>query len=144
MVFTLRLEKIRFLLKLLQMIHAFHNGMPARVIFDGDISEPFNLRCGVKHRCVMAPTLFAIYQSTLLGHAFPSQDRIALHTRNGRNLFHLAHLRAKMKTNTFLIHKVIFATDMAFCTHMSKLQKICNTFSASCNLLGLKINTKKR
>ena len=32
--------------KLPQMIHAFHDGMTTRDIFDLDISEPFNLRCG--------------------------------------------------------------------------------------------------
>ena len=44
-------EKIRCPLKLLQMIHAFHDGMTVRVIFDGDIMLAFNLRCGIRKNC---------------------------------------------------------------------------------------------
>ena len=107
-------------------------------------SEPYNLRCGVKQGCVMAPTLFSIYLSTLLCHAFPSPEGIALHTRHNRNLFSLACLRAKMKTDTGLICKLMFAKKVAFCTHsVLKLQETCNAFSASCNMFGLEISTKK-
>ena len=107
-------EKINCLLKLLQMIHAFHNGMTARVIFDGDISEPFNLRYVVKQGCVMGPTLFGVYLSTPLHHA-------------SGNLFNLAHLRAKVKTHTVLIHELMFANDMVFSHTVCLKCRVCNT-----------------
>ena len=133
------LEKIRYPLKLLQMINAFQAGMTAAVIFDGDISEPFNLRCGIKQWSVMSPTLLSIYQSNLLGHAFPSPDGIAHHARHYGNLFNLAHLWAKTKANTVLICDLIFANNVAFCTHsVPKFQEVCTAFSASRNLFGLK------
>ena len=75
------LEKIGCPPKLLQMIYAFHDWMTTRVIPDENISEPLNLGCGVKQGCVMTPILCGIYWSTLLYHAFPSPDGIALHTR---------------------------------------------------------------
>ena len=49
-----------------------------------------------------------------------------------------------MRTDTVLIHELMFAEDMAFCTYsVPKLQEICNAFSASYNLFGLKISAKK-
>ena len=78
--------------------------MTARVTFDWDISEPFNLKCRVKQGCLMVPNLFGTYLSTLLHCTFLSPDGIVLHTRHNGNPFNLAHLRAKMKTDTVFIH----------------------------------------
>ena len=129
---------------LLKMILAFQDRMNARVVFDRDISEPFNLRCKVKQGCVMAPTLFSIYLCTLLCHAFPSPDGIVLHTKHDGHLFNFAYLRANTKTNTVLIHELMFANDTAFCVHIVPyLQKMYNAFGASCDLFTLKISTKK-
>ena len=78
------LEKTRCPLKLMLMIYAFHDRMIARVVFEGDISEPFNLRCGVRQGCVMAHIL--IYLCVLLLLAFLSPHEIALHTTHDENL----------------------------------------------------------
>ena len=138
------LEKIWCLPKLLQMICTLHNVMTAKVAFDRDISEPFNLGCGIKQGGVIPPTLFGIYLSTLLHHAFPSPDGIALHTRNNGNLFNLAHLRAKMKTNTLLIHELMFGHNMAFCAHsLPMLQEMCNVCSVFTQSVWLKIKHKQ-
>ena len=138
------LEKSGCPSKLLQMMHTFHDRMTARVIFDGDISESFNLRCGVKQGCVMAPNLLGFYLSILFLFAFPSPDRIALHARHDRNLFNLANMRAKTKSYTVLIHELMFAHDLTFCSHsVPKVQEMFNAFIASCNLFSLKVSTKK-
>ena len=44
--------------------------MKGRVRIDGAISEEFDVKSGVKQGCVLAPTLFGIYFSLLLKHAF--------------------------------------------------------------------------
>ena len=138
------MERIRNLPKLLQMISAFHNGMTARVVFDGDISESFNIRCEVKQGCVTAPTLFSICLSILLFCAFLSTDVIVLHTRHDRNRFNSPHLRAKTKTDTVLICKLLFDKHMVSYAHsLPKMQGMCDAFSASCNLFSLEISTKK-
>ena len=109
--------------------------MTARVISDGDISEPFNLRCRVKQGLVMAPTLFA-----QLYHDFPSSHGKAVHTRNDRNLLNLACFRAKIKTHTVLINKLLM---MQHSMHsVCKLLELCNAFSASCSLFALIRSTK--
>jgi len=56
--------------KPLEIIRSFHTGMKGRVRIDGAISEEFDVKSGVKQGCVLAPTLFGIYFSLLLKHAF--------------------------------------------------------------------------
>ena len=98
---------------------------------------------GVGQGCVIAPSLFGIYLSTLLHHTFLPPHGIVLHTRHDRNLFTLACLRTKRKTNNVLI-QVMFANDMAFYTQsVPKLQDMCNAFSTLCDLFGWRISTKK-
>ncbi|XP_063600740.1 uncharacterized protein LOC134776919 [Penaeus indicus] len=84
--------------KLLSQIVSFHQDMSGTVQFDGLCSEPFPIRNGVKQGCVLAPTLFGIFFSLLLSHAFgDSDDGIFIHTRSDGGLFNLACLRAKTK-----------------------------------------------
>ena len=56
--------------KLLSIIESFHNNMKGTVQFDGNLSDSFDIRSGVKQGCVLAPTLFGIFFSMLLKHAF--------------------------------------------------------------------------
>ena len=73
-----------------------------------------------------------------------SPDGITLPTRQDSNLFNLACLRAKMKTDTILICKLMFANDVAFYAHrVPKLHEMCDALTVSCNLFGWKISTKK-
>ncbi|CAH1233299.1 Hypp677 [Branchiostoma lanceolatum] len=70
------LSKIGCPPKLLAIIKAFHDGMSACVDFEGDVSQPFAVNCGVKQGCVLAPTLFGILLSTLLWIAYPLPNEI--------------------------------------------------------------------
>ena len=131
-------------LKHLQMIHALHDGMFARVYFDIDPSEPFSLKCRVKQGCFMAPTLFRIYIPVLIHYSFPSLDSIVLCTWRDGKLFNLACMKAKTKTKTIFIHELMFPEDALFCAQTeSKLQEMCDAFSASCDLVGLQISVQK-
>jgi len=51
------------------MSEAVHTGMMANVSVGGDVSESFSVN-GVKHGCVLAPTLFSIFLSAMLDEAF--------------------------------------------------------------------------
>ena len=130
--------------KLLQLICAFHNSMSVAVNFDGHLSKACSLKCGVKQRCVMVPTLFGIYISVLIYCSFPPLDHRALCTQRDGKLFNHICLKAKAKTNTVFILELIFSDDAVFCAQKeSKLQVICDTFIASCDLLGLQISIQK-
>ena len=63
---------------------------------DGNISESFKVRSGVKQGCVLAPTLFAIHFAALLQHAFDrNEDGIYLRTRFERSIFNLKRVNSK-------------------------------------------------
>ncbi|KAL1278830.1 hypothetical protein QQF64_025503 [Cirrhinus molitorella] len=86
-----------------------------------DLTKAFDLAgkaCGVKQGCVLAPTLFGIFFSLLLRHAFSqSEDGVFIRTRSDGNLFNLAHLRAKTKVRRVLVREMMFADDVALTAH---------------------------
>ncbi|XP_066289741.1 uncharacterized protein [Branchiostoma lanceolatum] len=51
-------------------MESFHTNMKGTVPYSGNLSEPFNIRSGVKQGCVLAPTLFGIFFALLLKQAF--------------------------------------------------------------------------
>ena len=55
---------------LLSLNRFFHDDMKETVQYDGSTSESFNIRSGVKQGCVLAPTLFGIFFTVMLRHAF--------------------------------------------------------------------------
>jgi len=131
--------------KLLSIIRSFHDGMMSTVQFDGDISDEFGVKSGVKQGCVLAPTLFGIFFSLLLRHAFwSSTDGVYLHSRSDGGLFNIARFRAKTKTRTVTIRDMLFADDAALASHSEEgLQRLLDSFSTSCDLFGLTISLKK-
>ena len=52
----------------------FDDGMLARVQNDGEISDPFPVKNGVKQGCVLAQTLFNMKFSAMLADAFQVGD----------------------------------------------------------------------
>ena len=82
------LEKIGCPQKLWKVVMSFHEVMKGSVLFDGSSSAVFPIKSGVKQGCVLAPTLFGIFFSLLLSHAFSeSEDGVFLHTRSDGKLF---------------------------------------------------------
>ena len=80
---------------LLSLVASFHDGMRAKVQFDGGLSDEFQINIGVKQGCVLAPTLFGIYLAALLELAFSQTgEGIFIRTRIDRSLFNLARLKA--------------------------------------------------
>ncbi len=51
------------------------------------LTNEFDVCCGVKQGCVLAPTLFGIYFSAVLRRAFPDLGGVLLHTRCDGNFF---------------------------------------------------------
>jgi len=106
------------------MIQSFHNNMmmnlKGTVQFDSNLSEPFNIRSGVKQGYVLAPTLFGIFFAMLLKHAFgTSSERVYLLTRSDGKLFNLAD-SAQTKVRRVVIRDMLFADDAAVVSHTHK------------------------
>ena len=97
------LEKAGCPPSLLQLIKSFHDGMKGRIQFEGDISDQFPIKRGVKQGCVLAPTLFGIYFSYVLQSAFKDLTDgvgIPLLTRDDGNFFSIARYKAKNSGTT--------------------------------------------
>ncbi|XP_076062477.1 uncharacterized protein LOC143037806 [Oratosquilla oratoria] len=56
------------------LIREFHNKMTGHVLSGGEVSEPFNIRNGVKQGFVLAPILFNLFFTCVLNHAFRDLD----------------------------------------------------------------------
>ena len=139
------LQKIGCPPKLHSLIESFHSNMKGTVQFNGSISEPFDIRSGVKQGCVLAPTLFGIFFALLLRNAFgTAQEGIYLRTRSDGRLFNLARLKARTKVREALIRDMLFADDAAVTTHtQQELQLLMDRFARACKDFGLTISLKK-
>ena len=139
------LRKIGCPPRLLNIIVSFHEDMKGMVNYDGENSEPFTVKSGVKQGCVLAPTLFGIFVSMLLSYAFKnSVEGIHLHTRSDGKLFNLARLKAKTKVQPVLIREMLFADDAAVTSHSEEgIQQLFSQFAHACNEFGLTISIKK-
>jgi hypothetical protein len=138
------LKKIGCPPKLLSLIISFHTNMRSTISFNRENSRPFEIHSGVKQGCVLAPTLFGIFFSLLLQHAFKSFEEGVLHKRHDGKLFNLARLRAKTKVKSVLIREMLFADDAAFVSHTEDgLQALMDSFSSACDDFGLTISIKK-
>ena len=140
------LPKIECPPKLLSITESFHNNMKGTVQFDGNLSDSFDIRSGVKQGCVLAQTLFGIFFSMLLKHAFgKATEGIYLHSRSDGKLFNLARLSAKTKVREILIRDMLFADDAAVATHSEhQLQSLMDCFSQACKDFGLTMSLKKK
>ena len=109
--------------------------MHGTVRFDGNMSEAFNIRSGVKQGCVLAPTLFGVFFSVLLKHAFRTTNAgIFLRSRTDGKLFNLARLRLKTKVSQVLLRDFLFADDAALVAQSDNdLQNLLNGFSNTCD-----------
>ena len=130
---------------LLSMVRSFHDNMQATIQYEGSLSEPFEIKSGVKQGCVIAPNLFGILFSLLLRHAFGSEtEGVYMHTRADGKLFNASRLRAKTKVRPITIRDMLFADDAAVTSHtVEGLRRLMNVFSQACKDFGLTISLKK-
>ncbi|PFX11947.1 LINE-1 retrotransposable element ORF2 protein [Stylophora pistillata] len=117
--------------KLLSLIKSLHDGSRGTVQYDENRFESFDINSGVKQGCVLAPTLFNIFLSVLLNHAFKSSEEgILIRSRSDGKLFNPTRLRAKTKVRKVAIRDLLFADDVALVAHSAeKLQLLLNQFS---------------
>ena len=109
------------------------------------MSEAFNLHSEVKQGCVLAPTLFGIFFSVLLKHAFRTTNAgIFLCSRTDAKLFNLARRRLKTKVSQVFLRDFLFADNAALVAHSDDdLQNLLNGFSNDCDDFGPTISLQK-
>ncbi|BHF85580.1 hypothetical protein SprV_1002874800 [Sparganum proliferum] len=133
--------------RFIEMVRQLHDGMMARVTDNGAVSEAFAVTNGVKHGCVLAPTLFSLMFSAMLMDAYrderpPPGIRIAYRTDG--QLLNLGRMHFQSRVSTTTVHELLFADDCALnTTSEEEMQRSMDLFSAACANFGLVINTQK-
>ena len=133
--------------KFLTMIMELHEGQMGQVRLGNDLSQPFSICNGVKQGCVLAPTLFSVFFSMMLSHAFQDlddEDAVYIRYRLDGNLFNLRRLKSHTKTLQVLVRELLFADDAALVAHTeTALQRLVSCFADSAHLFGLEVSLKK-
>ena len=98
----------------ISIVWQFHNGMRAHAQYNGDISEAFAVRNGVKQGCVLAPILFCLMFLAMLQDAFHHpKDGICIIYQTDGKLHNQCHLKAVTKVKQTVIRDFLFAYDCA-------------------------------
>ena len=120
--------------------------MQSIIRYDGFSSDPFPIKSRVKKGCVRAATLFGIFFSLLLSHAFSLlEDGVYLHTRSDGKLVQPCTSTIKDKVRKALIRKMLFADNAALAAHTEEaLQGLLNCFARACNEFGLTVARRPR
>ena len=131
--------------KFVRAVQSFHDGMMARVIENGDVSNPFPVTNGVKKGCVLAPTLFSLLFAEMLSAALSKTSAgITIRYRTDGRFFDLRRLKAHTKVREALVRDFLFADDCAMAAHSEEdLQCLADCFSAAAKAFGLTISIKK-
>ena len=96
--------------KFIAIVRQVHDAMLARIQNDGEFSDPFPVRNGVKQGCVLAQTLFSMMFSSMLTAAFQDGDNgIPTRYRFDGKLFNLRRLHTKSKVQTEVLDEFLFA-----------------------------------
>ena len=131
--------------KFVRIIQSFHDGMMARIVENGDVSEPFPVSNGVKQGCVLAPTLFSLMFATMLSCALSKSDAgITVRYRCDGRFFDLRRLKARTKVLEALVRDFLFADDCALAAlNESDLQELANCLAEAAKAFGLTISLRK-
>ncbi|BHF80763.1 hypothetical protein SprV_0702389100 [Sparganum proliferum] len=128
-----------------QMVRQLHDGMMARVTDNGAVSEAFAVTNGVKHGCVLAPTLFSLMFSAMLMDAYRDErPGIRIAYRTDGQLLNQRRMHFQSRVSTTSVHDLLFADDCALnTTSEEEMQRSMDLFSAACANFGLVINMQK-
>ncbi|PFX13645.1 LINE-1 retrotransposable element ORF2 protein [Stylophora pistillata] len=138
------LSKIGCPEKYIRMIRLLHDNMSASILIDGESTESFVVKTGVKQGCVIAPTLFSIFISAVLHLVSEKLPRgIDMQFRMDGKLFNLRQLKAKTLTTHMAVLELQYADDNALVTHTEEdLQVAVDAFSYAYDALGLTLNAR--
>ena len=138
------LSKLACPSKFISTVWSLHDGMMARVIDNGDVSDSFPVASGVKQGCVLAPTLFRLlFAEMSVGLAKTSAGTMIRYRTDGR-FFDLRRLKANTRVQEALVRDFLFADDCALAAHSEEdLQCLDDCFSTAAKAFGLQISIKK-
>ena len=121
-----------------------HYGVMGRVILDGGATTPFQMSNGVKQGCVLAPTFFGLYLTTVLMEATRDlSSNINICIKSGE-LFKLLRPRAAGKISYVFIQGLLYADECALVEHLEEdLQEMSRIVNSAFSIIGLVVSIKK-
>ena len=113
--------------------------MYVTICANGNTTEPFKVKSGVKQGCALAPTLFSIFIAAIthiIEDEFPPGISITYRTDGG--VFNQKHLKARTKISTNSLIEFQYADDNAVgALTEGDLQSILNAYANAYAKLGL-------
>nr|VZI15089.1 unnamed protein product [Spirometra erinaceieuropaei] len=127
------------------MMRQLHDGMMARVMHNGTVSEAFSMTNGVKQGCVLPPTLFNLMFSAMLTDAYcDERPGICIPYRTDGQLLNRRRIHFQSRVFTTTVYKLLFADDCALnFTSEGEMQRSMDLFAIACNNFCLIINKEK-
>ncbi|BHF66055.1 hypothetical protein SprV_0200906900 [Sparganum proliferum] len=132
--------------RFIEMVRQLHDGMMARVMDNGAVSEAFAVTNGVKQGCVLAPTLFSLMFPAMLMDAYRDERPLGIRIayRTDGQLLNQRRMHFQSRVSTTTVHELLFADDCPLnTTSEEEMQWSMDLFSAACEYFGLVINTQK-
>ena len=94
------------------MLRAFHEGMQAQVMIDGEITEAFPVAHGVKQGCTLVPTLSSLFLTAVLQVSNHDTTKgVYIMTRSDRRFFNVSFLKGKTKVEQLCIRDFLYTDD---------------------------------
>ena len=114
--------------KLLNVLKSAYSKLKSCVNIDGKLSEYFECTVGTRQGCVASPIIFSLFINDLVDY---------LHVHCGDGIY--------VSREADSLISLLFADDVAgFSDSVGRLQRIIDSIASFCDLVGMKINSKKK
>ncbi|KAI5754528.1 hypothetical protein M8J77_009265 [Diaphorina citri] len=133
---------------LLSILTLLHRSITSSVLVDGDYSEPFEVKTGVKQGFVIAPLLFLLYIQAIMNQAKETNPGGAMALpwfRSDTNMFNKRGLKSISKVKAIKLGELMFADDAALVAKTPKeLQGLVTASVNAAQSFDLNVNVQKK
>ncbi|BHF64161.1 hypothetical protein SprV_0200716000 [Sparganum proliferum] len=111
------MQKFRCPERFIQMVRQLHDGIMARVMDNGAVSEGFAVTNGLKQVCMLTPTFFSLMLSAMLMDAYRDErPGIRMVYKRDDHLLNQRRMHFQSRVSTTTVHELLFADDCALNT----------------------------
>lgn len=116
------------------LVKQLPSDMKACMTFNGSLSGDIAVHNGVKQGDILVPTLFSIWFTVLLSHAFEEcEAEVSLRFRTSRKVFNIRRFNTKSKNFESPIRYLLSSDDVNFIAHTEyDWEAIMDRFSTTC------------